>query len=40
MLAAFVEEKQLSAEKIARLRQILDEKATSTKRKEQRKRSE
>jgi len=40
MLAAFVEEKQLSAEKIARLRQILDEKAASTKRKEQRKRSE
>ena len=40
MLAAFVEEKQLSAEKIARLRQILDEKAASTKRKERRKRSE
>jgi len=40
MLAAFVEGKQLSAEKIARLRQILDEKAASTKRKEQRKRSE
>jgi BlaI family penicillinase repressor len=33
MLAAFVEEKQLSPEKIARLRQILDEKAASTKRK-------
>ena len=40
MLAAFVEEKQLSAAKIAKLRQILDEKAASTKRKEQRKRSE
>ncbi len=40
MLAAFVEEKQLSAEKIALLKQILDEKAASTKQKEQRKRSE
>ncbi len=40
MLAAFVEEKQLSAEKIAKLRQILDEKAASTKRKEQRKQSD
>ncbi len=30
MLAAFVEEKELSAEKIARLRQLLDEKAAST----------
>jgi BlaI family penicillinase repressor len=33
MLAAFVEEKQLSAAKIARLKQILDEKAASIKRK-------
>ena len=40
MLAAFVEEKQLSPEKIAKLRKILDEKAASTKRKEQRSRSE
>ncbi len=30
MLAAFIEEEQLSAEKIARLRQLLDEKAAST----------
>ena len=30
MLAAFVEEEPLSAEKIARLRQLLDEKAAST----------
>jgi len=30
MLAAFVEEKELSAERIARLRQLLDEKAAST----------
>ena len=29
MLAAFVEEKELSAERIARLRQLLDEKAAS-----------
>jgi BlaI family penicillinase repressor len=40
MLAAFVEEKQLSQEKIARLKQILDEKAASTKQKERRKPSE
>ena len=30
MLAAFIEEDHLSAEKIARLRQLLDEKAAST----------
>ena len=30
MLAAFIEEEHLSAEKIARLRQLLDEKAAST----------
>jgi BlaI family penicillinase repressor len=30
MLAAFIEEEHLSAEKIARLRQLLDEKAAAT----------
>ena len=40
MLAAFVEEGQLSPKKIARLRQILDSKGTSTEQKKQRKQSQ